>query len=324
MSATIDYSKLSASAKVNVASQDDNANLPRFLTVKQASQLLHINEKKIYALASEGRIPATKITGKWLFPLNLIEQWLVENSHQGTMADRLLIGGSDDALLHRVIGAMADRLGDQALIQYSPTDTRSGLALLDKNRIDVCLIHWGPSTHATIRHLALISRYRSHAQWVLVRLVRRTQGLLYAGTNKFDGAQLRNYLSSADIKWAKRGDGSSSQRLINELCINNGLDPETPRYVRIEHSERAAAASIVCNSADITAGSEAVAREFGLGFLPLSEEAIDAVVSRKTYFRTLFQNLLEQFTHGKSTEIAKDLAGYQFVETGQVFTIEDQ
>ncbi len=41
---------------------------PRFLSVRQAAEYLQVNEKKIYALASEGKIPGTKITGKWLFP----------------------------------------------------------------------------------------------------------------------------------------------------------------------------------------------------------------------------------------------------------------
>jgi len=55
-------------------------NLPRFLDVKQAAEYLNLNEKKIYALVSEGRIPGTKVTGKWIFPRELIDRWMLESS----------------------------------------------------------------------------------------------------------------------------------------------------------------------------------------------------------------------------------------------------
>ena len=35
-----------------------------FLNVRQLSEYLHLNEKKVYAMAAEGEIPATKLTGK--------------------------------------------------------------------------------------------------------------------------------------------------------------------------------------------------------------------------------------------------------------------
>ena len=48
--------------------------LPRFMSVKQVAGYLQINEKKVYALVGDGMIPASKITGKWLFPKDLVDQ----------------------------------------------------------------------------------------------------------------------------------------------------------------------------------------------------------------------------------------------------------
>ncbi|MGA7982583.1 MAG: helix-turn-helix domain-containing protein [Chromatiaceae bacterium] len=70
--------------------------LPRFLDVKQVADYLNLNEKKVYALVAEGRIPGTKVTGKWMFPRELIDRWVLESSHGGLLADRLVIAGSDD------------------------------------------------------------------------------------------------------------------------------------------------------------------------------------------------------------------------------------
>ncbi|NIO86675.1 MAG: helix-turn-helix domain-containing protein, partial [Candidatus Aminicenantes bacterium] len=44
-----------------------------FISVRDVSKLLHVNEKKVYTLAQEGKIPGTKVTGKWLFPRRELE-----------------------------------------------------------------------------------------------------------------------------------------------------------------------------------------------------------------------------------------------------------
>jgi len=45
----------------------------RFMTVWQIAKYLQLKEK-IYALATEERIPAAKVTGKWMFPRELIDR----------------------------------------------------------------------------------------------------------------------------------------------------------------------------------------------------------------------------------------------------------
>ena len=103
---------------------------PRYMSVKQVADYLSLNEKKIYALASEGRIPATKVTGKWMFPRELVDRWMLETSHGGALMDRLIIVGSDDPLLSRLVYAFAERAQAQALVSYSPTGTKLGLSLM--------------------------------------------------------------------------------------------------------------------------------------------------------------------------------------------------
>ena len=45
----------------------------KFLTTKDVAKLLHVNEKMVYSLVNEKGLPATKITGKWLFPRRLVD-----------------------------------------------------------------------------------------------------------------------------------------------------------------------------------------------------------------------------------------------------------
>jgi putative molybdopterin biosynthesis protein len=52
----------------------DDAHTPRFLSVREVVDYLQLNEKKIYSLATQGKISGTKITGKWLVPRGLVDQ----------------------------------------------------------------------------------------------------------------------------------------------------------------------------------------------------------------------------------------------------------
>ena len=57
---------------MNAATTENNA----FMSVKQVAEYLHLNEKKVYALVNDGSIPATKVTGKWMFPRELVDHWI--------------------------------------------------------------------------------------------------------------------------------------------------------------------------------------------------------------------------------------------------------
>ena len=49
-------------------------------STKEVARFLNINEKMVYALVSEKGLPATKVTGKWIFPRHLVQQWLEANT----------------------------------------------------------------------------------------------------------------------------------------------------------------------------------------------------------------------------------------------------
>ena len=85
--------------------KDENSDL---LTVKEASRFLNINEKKLYTLVKEGRLPGTKVTGKWLFPKAQLEQFVkgkaletVRKSFWESLVNKkvLLMCGSDDPVI---------------------------------------------------------------------------------------------------------------------------------------------------------------------------------------------------------------------------------
>ena len=84
-----------------------------FLSTKEVAELLDVNEKMIYTLVSEKGLPATKVTGKWLFPRRLVEQWLEGHIINYPRSARLpssygllILVGSHDILLEKTMALL--------------------------------------------------------------------------------------------------------------------------------------------------------------------------------------------------------------------------
>jgi excisionase family DNA binding protein len=58
----------------------DGAIMEEILTLKELAEYLKVNEKTIYRLSSEGKIPAFKVGNKWRFKKESIEQWIEEQN----------------------------------------------------------------------------------------------------------------------------------------------------------------------------------------------------------------------------------------------------
>lgn len=295
------------------------AAVPRFMSVRQVAEYLDIHEKKVYSLAAEGLIPATKVTGKWLFPRELVDQWLRETSHGGILSDRLMIAGSDDPLLHRAITQLAVEIQARALVSSIHTGTQLGLSLLARRRADVCAIHWGPADESDHRHPAVIRPYPQHRDWTIVRAFHREQGLILAPRGR---SQDMAELFATGVRWAMRQEGAGSQRFLRDTLARQGVDPSSLRVTARAHSEREAAALIAMDHADVAPGVRAAAAEFGLEFLPIGWETYDLVLYRGIYFRTLFQRLLYHIQGAECRRWAQLLGGYDFRESGKLIATD--
>ena len=54
------------------------------MNTKEVAQYLGVHEKQVYALVKAKRIPSTRITGKWVFPRKLIDEWIESHARSGT------------------------------------------------------------------------------------------------------------------------------------------------------------------------------------------------------------------------------------------------
>jgi len=292
-----------------------------FLTVPQLAALLHINEKKVYQLAGDGELPGTKITGKWIFPRRLIEDWITDNCHSGVLNDRLIVAGSEDRLVQRVLNRYSSDVQDNALISYSPVGTRHGLRMLDTRRADACFINWGASETDARRHLGLLRSYKNHTDWVVLRGIQRKQGLIMSpelAAKNLDPSQL---LNNTKLKWALRNEDSGNNRLLLDTCSEYEIEINSLPIGANCGSERGAVAAVCQGLADVTCGVQSSAAEFNLGFMPLASVSLDLVTNKQTYFRTLLQHLVTRLQYDDAQPLVHDLVGYKVPSTLELITL---
>ena len=292
-------------------------NYQAYMSVKQVAEYLQLNEKKVYELVKDHQIPATKVTGKWLFPRGLVDRWLMDSAHGGLLADRLNIAGSDDPLLYRLVLAHMQAMDSHALVSYTPTGTRMGLRLLQARRIDVCCLHWGPREESQMRHPALLEQHRQHQQWVLLHLFYREQGVMVRPdvlAEIGDVTELFEYR----WRWVKRQLGAGSQRFLMDVMGPYGRNVDDLNLTVPAHSEREAASLVAMGLADAAPGPRAAATEAGLGFISFGWESFDMALPRAIWFRHLFQALLTRLKSDQAQKMAEGFGGYDLSESGKL------
>jgi len=294
-----------------------NNRLDVFMNVKQVSGYLHLNEKKIYDMVNQGIIPATRVTGKWMFPKELIDKWMLDSTHNGLLRDRLIIAGSDDPFLYRILNDFSVTLGNKAIVTFTNTSTRTGLELLNANRVDACCLHWGPAKESHIRHPSLLQQYSSSNNWILISAFQREQGLLYNAASQAAAATIPQVFGP-EFRWDVHHDGSGSRRFLMEILSKHGLSIDDLNSTSNSLSEREAAAAINLQQCDIALGTRATANEFRLDFISLGWENFDFVLPRDIWFRHLFHNLIEKVNSEEALRVATELGGYKIENCGKL------
>ena len=118
------------------------------LGTKDIADFLRINEKMVYTLISEKGLPATKVTGKWLFPLHLVERWLENEtinypempSSLPSFRGLLIIVGSNDILLDRLISLFNQRYPEHVAV-FGNIGSLNGLRALNLNLCHLASSH---------------------------------------------------------------------------------------------------------------------------------------------------------------------------------------
>lgn len=276
---------------------------PEFLTVPELAELLRIKERKVYDLAASGKVPCTRATGKLLFPADDVQTWLAGKTPRKAARPNVFLGSHDP------------------LLEWALRQSRCGLATFLDGSTDGVTKFCAGEGIATGLHLhdsetgdwnvPTVSGLCAGLDVVLITWAIRARGIVVAG----DKSQaIKAVADLAGKKIATRSPQAGTATFFEHVTR------DVPEMTKVGpyHSEQDAVLAVSEGAADATLGLETVARQFGLGFVPVVDERFDLLVDRKAYFEAPMQTLLAFCQSEDFRKRAATLGGYDLSDLGKV------
>ncbi len=288
------------------------------MTTAECAAYLRLKERSLYDLVARQQIPCTRATGKLLFPRSLVDRWLEQQTDAaGTVpaATPPIYAGSSEPLLEWALRE------SQSGLAVLACGSLAGLDRLAAGQARLAGLHLPPldgDATASSGNIAAIRARLAIPDTVAVRLAGRRQGLLVAPGNPL-GLVAPADLARPGLHLAVRPPESGGAALLAALLAGLERSPQDlASRSTTAQTETDLAALVADGRADCGLGIEAVARRFGIGFVPLASEAFDLVLRRRDYFEPAIQKLMA-FTRGPAFAAeAERLGGYDLTSAGEV------
>ena len=289
--------------------------MKKLLSTKEVAQFLNVNEKMVYNLVSEKGLPATKITGKWLFPKHLVEQWVEANTinypdngvplppYEGL----LIITGSNDLLLDRAISLFNDPHSDQIAV-FANLGSMGGLTALRKNLCHISSSHLLQEDESEYNFDFAFKELDEMP--AVVNFCRREQGILVQKGNPKKISTVAD-LAQPGIKIVNRSLSTGTRLLLDRELKKAGLNGEKIEGYSYEVSRHLdVGLEVLSERADAGPGIRAVAGLLDIDFIPLRWERFDLMISKERFFDEGIQRFLGLLHEKEFREMATRLEGY--------------
>jgi len=293
------------------------------LTTREVARFLNINEKMVYNLIAEKGLPATKATGKWLFPRHLVEQWLENQTiNYPKTSDPLppyhgllIISGSNDILLDKAI-SLFNRLYPEHVAVFGNLGSLGGIRSLRRNLCHIASSHLLQENEQEYNFG--IAEEELGQLPGMINFCKREQGLLVAKDNpeKIQGVQ---DLGRPGIRIVNRPLGTGTRLLLDGELAKEGIKGE-----RIEGYDREVTRhlevglEVLSGRADTGPGIRAVAGLLDLDFIPLRWERFDFLIQKDRFFERGVQLFLGLLNEPAFRDLEANLAGYDLDLCGKM------
>ena len=291
------------------------------MNTRQVAKYLGINEKKIYAMAKAGGIPCTRVTGKWVFPKKLIDQW-IEKSAEAVVAkagkkDRrvLLAAGSDDPSLGILRDLYAAQL-EPGLFFMAPGGSTAGLAAIREGVADLAMSHLLDSETGEY-NLPFVKKMLP-AEIVVASLFYRELGLIVAQGNPKGLETISDFVRDG-IRIINRQNGSGTRHYCDLELARLSLTPDRiVGYGDIVVTHLEVGLKVLRNQVDAGIATKAVAHMLGLDFVPLTRERFDILIPKERFFSRAVQTLLGIVGSQEFRARIGPMTGYDLSESGRI------
>ncbi len=299
---------------------EKRGNRRDLLSTKEVAEFLSVNEKMVYQLISDKGLPASKVTGKWLFPRYLVEQWIENSTINYPNATHEIIGGSgplvvagsNDLLLERTLSSY-NRNHRGELAVFGNVGSMGGIKALKSGMCHIASSHI-VSDDDEEYNFEFTDR-ELERQPVVVNFCHREQGILYH-------PRLKNFSGVADLgnpslSVVNRPLGTGTRLLFDKELSRCGIKGSAlVGYDEEVSSHMEVGLSLLSGRADAGPGIRTVATLLGLGFIPLRWERFDLIVLRDSYFDRRVQGFLGMLQERSLKRLARGLTGYDMERSG--------
>jgi len=293
------------------------------LSTKEVAQLLEVNEKMVYTLIAEKGLPATKVTGKWLFPRHLVEQWIESRTVNHPLSPGVLpsypgllvIAGSNDILLDRALTLFNRTFPNQAAVfgNFGSTD---GLRILRRGLCHIAACHLLQEDQEEYNFRFALEELGELP--AVVNFCRREQGLVVAAGNPKAIASVAD-LGQPGLKIVNRAVGTGTRLLLDREFQKAGLAGERIEGYANEVSRHIdVGLEVLSGRADAGPAIRPVARLLGLDFLPLRWERFDLLISKARFFEPSIQLFLGLLHEKAFRDLVDAQEGYDLSLSGKM------
>jgi putative molybdopterin biosynthesis protein len=297
--------------------------MAELMNTREVARYLGINEKKVYFLAKAGKIPCTRVTGKWAFPKKLIDQW-IEESASGLVGRKakteergfLLAAGSDDpslAILHDLYEANTQ----PASFFMTTVGSSGGLAAIRSGVADFATAHLLEPVRASSNKTAS-ELFPGDA--VIVELFYRELGLLVPPGNPKGIKSIRD-LARPKLRIINRQPGSGTRIYLDQELLRNRLNTQKiTGYDTIVSRHLEVGLKVLAGAADTGLATRTTALMLGLDFISLARERFDAVIPKERFFSRGIQILVGTLGSREFRQRVEALGGYDASGAGRIIT----
>jgi excisionase family DNA binding protein len=295
------------------------------MNTKEVAKYLDIHEKQVYLLIKAGKIPCTRVTGKWIFPVKLIDEWLQTSAQDGFQQARkrvnsidgaLMAAGSNDPVLDMLLTAMKKDHPAFNIFSAS-TGSVNGLEALNSGLTDMAFSHlYDPETGDY--NTPYLRQYCPDHQPVVVNLFYRQIGFLTAQSkaNSFKGWES---LIQKDIRFVNRQQGSGIRVLLDYELKKRGIAcADISGYDNEVYTHFEVGLSLIAGEAEAGIASAAVAKILDLNFQPLTSERFDMILDKSTFFQPAIQAFIETLQSGRFKNRVEKIGNYNFKDSGRI------
>ena len=300
----------------------DEAMKP-LMSTKDISQYIGINEKKIYSLITANGLPATKVTGKWLFQRHLVDRWLEHHTENYPPAEKtpdtyknlLVITGSNDLLLDQLLEVFARR-NPLPLPLFSNLGSMGGIRALKENLCHICSCHLLESNGNEYNFAYVEEEFGNDV--VLVNFCQRLQAVVVPRGNPKGVKELAD-LASGRLRIANRKKGTGTRLLLDQELERQGVSGERIPGYEVEFARHLdVALEVLAGRADAGLAIAAVAEMLGLDQVEVRWERYDFIVRKEIFFSRPVQMLLALLRDEEFLSLSDKFSGYDLSLSGQV------